>query len=221
MREHSQYLLSLYRAGELKLAVSLAMATAVPMFFAAADDAAALALVQADPAVSSGLLSSSYAPGGLRIGRSATRLGRSRASCIRMSGYGFMLQVARRRGVDPIESCPVEGTRLAALRGHRANGAGSSAGAAAGSALLATLVLPARAVAGEVLSSGDQTHRQYRRRHHEGDCVNPELQTFGQGIRLAIPLDTAPHLRTPGRPRPSRRSLSPASPGRTDRSDAG
>jgi uncharacterized protein len=50
-REHSQYLLSLYRAGTLKFAGRFADASGGAMFFVAPDDAAALAIVQADPAV--------------------------------------------------------------------------------------------------------------------------------------------------------------------------
>lgn len=55
VREHSRYLLSLYRAGQLKLAGRFGDGNGGAMFFDAADDAAALALVKADPAVASGV----------------------------------------------------------------------------------------------------------------------------------------------------------------------
>jgi uncharacterized protein YciI len=50
-QQHSQYLLSLYRAGALKFAGRFGDGSGGAMFFAAPNDAAALALVQADPAV--------------------------------------------------------------------------------------------------------------------------------------------------------------------------
>lgn len=50
-REHSRYLLSLYRAGTLKFAGRFGDGSGGAMFFVARDDAAALELVQADPAV--------------------------------------------------------------------------------------------------------------------------------------------------------------------------
>ena len=50
-REHSEYLLSLYRAGTLKLAGRFGDGSGGAMFFVAPDDQAALALVRADPAV--------------------------------------------------------------------------------------------------------------------------------------------------------------------------
>jgi uncharacterized protein YciI len=51
VREHSRYLLSLYRVGTLKFAGRFADGSGGAMFFAARDDAAALRLIMADPAV--------------------------------------------------------------------------------------------------------------------------------------------------------------------------
>jgi uncharacterized protein YciI len=48
---HSRYLLSLYRAGSLKFAGRFGDGSGGAMFFTAQDDAAALSLVLADPAV--------------------------------------------------------------------------------------------------------------------------------------------------------------------------
>jgi uncharacterized protein YciI len=50
---HSRYLLSLYRAGALKFAGRFGDGSGGAMFFTAQDDAAALSLVLADPAVAS------------------------------------------------------------------------------------------------------------------------------------------------------------------------
>jgi uncharacterized protein YciI len=53
VREHSRYLLSLYRAGTLQFAGRFGDGSGGAMFFTADDDAAALRLIQADPAVAS------------------------------------------------------------------------------------------------------------------------------------------------------------------------
>jgi uncharacterized protein YciI len=55
VRDHSRYLLSLYRAGTLKFAGRFADGSGGAMFFAAQDDAAALSLIRADPAVTAGV----------------------------------------------------------------------------------------------------------------------------------------------------------------------
>jgi uncharacterized protein YciI len=51
LREHGQYMLSLYRNGALRFAGGFADDSGGAAVFTAADDAAALAVVQADPAV--------------------------------------------------------------------------------------------------------------------------------------------------------------------------
>jgi uncharacterized protein YciI len=51
LREHGQYMLSLYRSGALRFAGPFGDDSGGAAVFTAADDAAALAVVQADPAV--------------------------------------------------------------------------------------------------------------------------------------------------------------------------
>lgn len=51
LREHGKYMLSLYRSGALRFAGGFADDSGGAAVFTAADDAAALAVVQADPAV--------------------------------------------------------------------------------------------------------------------------------------------------------------------------
>lgn len=62
LRAHAQYLLSLYRAGALKLAGGFGDGSGGAMFFTAADDDAAQAIVQADPAVLEGIFEPSLRP---------------------------------------------------------------------------------------------------------------------------------------------------------------